>query len=237
LYVGGFNGSYYDLSNGATLFSDTARTTPAVVGGPVRGISDLAPANNPLTTSTTTFVRRVNGVEGPPGVASFVGFVNTAIPEGSAAGWTSAVAVKPGNPLNAFQWMDMDSPTLRLAQNIFTDGNVDSFGWVPGSTLRNAHLAGGVVAGVPIVIVAVCTPTSLTLRVNKVQVAQATWASSVPVNGATPMSLFAGYEGLATPNNRPCGNSSQMMAAVFVGKPCSPAEIDNLENWLTTRAV
>lgn len=54
LFAAGEQGGFYNIANLATLFSDTAGTTPASVDGQVARINDLSGRGNNLTQSTSS---------------------------------------------------------------------------------------------------------------------------------------------------------------------------------------
>jgi hypothetical protein len=53
LFDAGQKGFWYDYTDIATLWADTARTTPATVGNPIRAVTDKSGNNNHLTTASS----------------------------------------------------------------------------------------------------------------------------------------------------------------------------------------
>jgi len=235
--VPGVGGGYWDFTDPLTLFSDTARTTPATLGGSVRGVTDLSGIGRHLSTATTTILRRAGMIEFPA-AAGFVGLATATGQTGSATGWTACVAVKAGTPLVAGQWMDSDLSGAQCGQNLYADSNCQCIPMAPaGVPVASGYSTQSIANGQKYVQTGICTLTSSVVRVNKAFGAQTTRASSVPANNANGrIGLGSGWIGTGTQNQRSCNNASSMICALMINRVLTPTEIDNLENYFSAKA-
>jgi hypothetical protein len=219
------------------LFSDTGRTTLALVDGPVTGITDLSGNGRHLQTPTGNILRRAGGYldfPGPP----FIGFAPAAASQvGSLQGWTAAAAVRPDATLPLCRWMDA-SPALpdnrAVAQAIVTTTSTYAVTYVVTATQKAQAGTIPLVGNANVVLVNISTATTLTLRVNKVQDAQLTFAGTLAQFANGFFGVGAAWTENTTQNQGPV--KGRMYAAFWINRPLTPAETTGLEAWMSAKA-
>jgi hypothetical protein len=123
LFSGGVNGGLYDCTDPGTMWADTARTTPAVVDGVVRAISDLSGNGRHLSTPSTTHRLRLAGGQhylDCPGTANLQGFESGDIVLGSAAGHAFFAAYRATDHAATMGVLSADKSSDYLASGIRT---------------------------------------------------------------------------------------------------------------------
>lgn len=118
----GYNGGFYNFTDPSTLWADTSRTTPATVGGYVRGVTDLSGNGLHLSTSSTDrFVLEQAGSQyyvrciGGSGTSAFVTATGVL---GSSSGHSQIAFYRAGGHTQAMALVAADNSSARLTQGI-----------------------------------------------------------------------------------------------------------------------
>jgi phage baseplate assembly protein gpV len=162
LFIGGFQGAWFDPSDASTVFTDTAGTTPASIGQAVARINDKSGNGNHATqatpgarpiwarvpsggrrnilTSTDQFVNPPWGVSavGTGAVAPSVTTNNATAPDGSATADT--VVFNSGGSLSGDRSLLRYSPSIDTPAATYT-GSIWLRGTVGGEQLVFRHVA------------------------------------------------------------------------------------------------
>lgn len=232
LFASGETGGWWDFTDAATLFSDTARTTPSTLTGQVRGVEDKSGNGRHLSSASITITRQ-SGYINFPGTAA--GLSTAAGQVGNAAGWTTIIAIRPAS-LNG-HWIDSDlgSDTNRLAQNIYTVTTVVALGFYGVSTSYQTASGGAVAVGADTVLLASMSPTALTIRKDGSQIANTSYSTVVPKSSASgQLSVGSAWLGTGTNNQRPA--QGRAYAALHINRLLTTTERDGVETWLGSLA-
>jgi hypothetical protein len=100
----GQQGGFWDFTNSANLFSDSARTTPASIDGAVKGVTDLSGLGNHLADlyGSRSFTRKTSWCEASAAPLEVASFSRT------ASGYTSLALFRP-TALSGYQYL-VDMP-------------------------------------------------------------------------------------------------------------------------------
>jgi hypothetical protein len=95
-FFAGTTGGYYDLTLASSLWADSARTTPASVGGQVLGVTDLSGNGYHLSGTDTGMLRRetggINRVEFPGKADDFSTYTGLIVNGTATMGSTASVS-------------------------------------------------------------------------------------------------------------------------------------------------
>jgi hypothetical protein len=243
----GTEGGFWDFTDSATVFSDSARTTSSTIGGAIKGVTDKSGNGRHLQTAASTILRQ-NG--GGHDYASFPGGSIAALntpnfTAGALGGYTCVIGVRnTGSTANqnyALVDSDISTGANRLAQVLFfwggggyeTTTSWNSDGTLNGTTqTATPHLPP---SGDHVVTVQ-RTPTLESIRVDGTQTISQVMTKNARVSAANSGAVAIGgaWWGTSTPINGVF--IGRIYAALMIYRALTAGELANLEAWMTTRS-
>lgn len=237
LFAASEAGGWYDPSDLATVWQDSARTTPGAVNSPVGALDDKSGNGNHLLQATAG-ARPILRQSGAffylerDGVDDFLASGATLT---LAAGWTMAVAASyPSGADTATRGIFTLSSTTT---NYFIVGFRQS-NTTPRSALRGAN-------GSPAVSLTTCSGTSYPAATPAVIASRfAALSHDIRYNGTTQATLATTWDAqsLASAkltfggNNNAEAVATSLYAAVALKRIPNAAELASLESWLAAKA-
>ncbi len=251
-FVGSFNpislfagagGVFYNLTDPATLFSDAARTVPALPGVQVAGVTDLSGNGNHLVGTTPGIIRDVDAVGNVcvffPGAGS-TGLSDTGVTLGSASGYTVACAFACTSGV-AMQQAIMDShstgASIGQLAGVSTGCYTIAFNTVPNSFTLNPVIPGRVLSTeTDVKVIGVLRrPLDVFIRLNGVPISSRTTTGTPNSSAAARIALGASYAGGATPNVTPL--TGRIYTAFMINRQLTEGELWSLESWMMAQAT
>jgi hypothetical protein len=237
----GTAGGFWDFTDPNAVFSDSARTTLATVGGQIQGVTDKSGNGRHLSGAATTILLGNTGglnygqwpTSGGPSLSVLAGTNSTV---GGSAGWEGFAAFHPDNVTQQGNIFEMDALGSRVSQAILVAGTtVYGLTFNADGSFDPAGLSGGtMVAGGDYVAGVERSPTYLNLRLNKTQVATLAETKNPAQFSSGAIVFGAGYEGTSTPAYR--FYTGRIYAALIISRLLTTAERDNLETWMYAHA-
>lgn len=247
LFGGGDTGAFFDFTSAATLFSDTARTTLATVGGQVRGITDLSGTGRHLQTVSTTILRQqdtgVDYVDFPGAVEGFVGVDG---PLNSSSGMFSIVSIRPTTPSVQGNVLDMEQPRSgqpKVGQTLLIGAppNFIPFSscWDNTSAVQDAafNLSGTqFTSGVKATMASEKLASSIDIRLNGTVInTNSSITTPSAVNTLNGFAVGSGYAGTSSANFRQY--LGRIYAVLFINRVLTSTEQSNLQTWFAAKGV
>lgn len=239
MFGAGDTGGFWDFTDAATLYADTARTTLASVDGPALGVTDKSGKGYHLNGNAT--VRKVGYVQAG---ASHRLEIGSGLTVGSNIGFTAYIAFQASSVASDISLFGADISGARVAQALQVLASVSSrfhcisfFGGSSSFDQALSEVGAVAVANADTYAAVEVTTTSISLFKNGSNVG--TLATALRVN-----STFAsGYLGVGVDllgtgstkfNHLPSG--SRLYAALFINRPITAGERTGLNTWFANRA-
>ncbi len=227
----GDTGAFYDFTDSATVFADSARTTQSTVGGQIFGVTDKSGTGRHLSGANAGILRGQSaGIDYGSFPGSGIGLVESGGQCGSSAGYYCIVACRPTTLTGAYLF-DMDHSTQRVSQTINPASGVSTLVW-NGSAVSFSASGGTIVAGADVTISTLRTATAGDIRLNGTVVG----TTAGTTTAATFTSLFAlgsGWAGTSAANNAPF--TGRIYAAFLLNRQPTATELAFLESWFAAK--
>ncbi len=242
-FIGGYDGFYVDLSNPANLFSDTARTTPAVIDGDVKGITDLSGKGRHLTTAQAGFLRKGDGVYFPGALVDT--FASPSLTLGSPEGQTMVVAFQTegGNNQPTYSGQMLIGGDYSPASNLIFQFAASMTTGVPVSaslSVWNESGGSAYAAATPTLVAkdgnylvsAQVAATDTIIRLDGTEQAR-TMSVHAPKSRFIPVCLGSTFGVTASPRYAPF--KGRIYAALLINRVLKPEELAALEEYLQAK--
>lgn len=231
LFGVGDTGGFWDFTDASTLFSDSARTTPATVGNQIQGVTDKSGTGRHLQTGSTTISMQAGYADFPGGVNGFT--VSTAQVGSATQGYFCIVAIRPVvgvemAPIEA----DFGTPD-RIAQALIirATGDLSTLYFNSSGTSPVAFTATGAISsGIDYIVANQHDTAGGSLRVNRSVVASDTASATPSVSVVGQIAIGSAWEGAgSSPGLR--RYHGRMYAAFWINRQPTGPELTALENW------
>lgn len=228
----GYQGGFWDFTNPAGLFSDTALTTPATVDGLVRGVTDLSGLNQPMRSSFNIVTAFPFTMKSGYCIADQGGGMATQ-PISIGTPYTAIALVRSNSVTTTQNLVDTDYVSSnRVAQNIvFTTGSVMQsliFGFTP---FANTMPSPTLVTNTDYYASVGVDTTGADLRIGGSTYTSGSGSFS---GGVAPVAVAASFGNTASPQYQIF--DGRIYCAAYITKKCTPEEIEEIGNYMNTLA-
>ena len=238
IFGGSDKGGFYDFTDSATLWSNSARSTPASIGGQIQGVTDLSGKGNHLATSSSTILMQSGYADFPGGVSGLGAAVAS---PGSSAGHTCIVAFRPGSVTGNQSLFDCDYANLtadRVSQTLLIATtslySLAFTGTAGANTVSTA--ASGIASGTDYYATMWRSTSEHVTRLNGALIQNTTASTANPAVGTAQSKWVIGsaYAGTTNPTQR--YYTGRIYAALFINRQLTSGELSDLENYFRIKA-
>jgi hypothetical protein len=222
----GETGGFWNFADGANLFSDTSRTTPASVDGNVNGVTDLSGLGNHLTSSSAyPFTRKSGYCLADQGGAMISPTISM--------GYYTAFALIRTDTLGSLQnIVDSDYGTgNRVSQNIILHTSNVMQTYVFGYSSPSVLMPSPTLTTSTNYFAAVAVDnSSADLRIGGTTYNSGAGGSLA--GGLAPVAIGASFGGTLTPQYQDF--IGRIYCAAWIGKKCTAQEILDVGNYMVS---